>query len=60
VQRAHVAGFDHIGKTEIERELAYLAGKDFVSQSPAELSRGINRYQITAQGIDYLEANGLA
>ena len=59
VQRTHLAGFN-VGRDEVERELAYLAGKGYVAQSPAELSRGINRYRLTAEGIDYLEANGLA
>lgn len=44
--------------TEVERELAYLEGKQLVAKQPRELDQATNEWTITAAGIDHMEREG--
>lgn len=45
---------------EIEREAAYLVGRGLLEEKRDELAQAVKRWAITAAGIDFVEANGLA
>lgn len=44
---------------ELAREVEYLNLRGFLSVKKSELSAGVKRAKITAQGIDFLEGDGL-
>jgi hypothetical protein len=43
----------------LQAELAYLVGKNLVQITPAALSQGLARAQLSAAGRDYLESEHL-
>ena len=43
----------------LAQELEYLAGKNLIEQTRSAVSAGAIRYRITADGVDYLELEGL-
>ena len=55
---AALAGF-RIDEPALQAELAYLVGKNLAQITPAALSHGLPRTQLTAAGRDYLEAEHL-
>ena len=52
-----VGGFTDSSITEMESEIEYLIAKGWVAIERAAISAGVKRYKITADGIEYVEAN---
>ena len=44
---------------ELERELAYLAGKGLVNERRRELDQGTKEFAISPNGVDFMEREGL-
>jgi hypothetical protein len=50
-------GFTDSTVAEMKSEIEYLIAKGLVSIERAAISAGVKRYKITADGIEYVEAN---
>jgi len=55
---AALAGF-RLTPEQLQIELDYLAGKNLLQITPAALSHGLPRAQLTSAGRDYLEGENL-
>lgn len=51
--------FHDLSAEELAKTLDYLKGKGLITDKPSELHKGTVRWVLTAQGRDYLEAEGL-
>ncbi len=48
-----------IGREILSKEMQYLGGKALLKETQKTITKGARRYQLTADGIDYLEEQGL-
>lgn len=58
-QGIHALGHE-VEETALRKELHYLEDKELLSRTRSQVSRGLERYRLTAAGRDYLEEIGLA
>ncbi len=58
LQGVKLAGH-RIGREILSKELQYLGGKGLLKEKPKTITKSARRYQMSADGIDYLEEQGL-
>lgn len=46
-------------EAELSKQTKYLEGKGFIEQKRGEISAGLVKWHLTAQGLEYLEREGL-
>ncbi len=60
IQRAMNAGYDELTGAEVDQQIRYLEGKNFIREVDKKLSPENRRYVGTPEGDDYLAVKGLA
>lgn len=51
----HLAGIKRVDTEHLERELDALVRKSLVAEERSSLHKGARRWEITGEGLDYLE-----
>lgn len=60
IQRAMQAGYEDLTGADVDKEIRYLEGKNFIREVDKKISPENRRYIGTPEGDDYLAVKGLA
>ncbi len=60
IQRAESAGYEGLTGAEVDQQIRYLEGKNFIREVNKQISPENRRYVGTPEGDDYLAIKGLA